>query len=110
MIGGLREHVAEAIAADQCIGGTGILSDEEEAAIGEAIYFLRTGTIPSGQDETEIVQALAHIKAQLGSNRIYACGSFTRVDQYYLHCADVAIQAYDQWVEKRSQRTKETEA
>lgn len=96
---GLRQTVAAAIQADADCGGLGVLTKEEQDAIEWAI------TLPVDWCEHEKKrhrQILALLIHDLGHGRMHIHGSAKpRVDQYYLHCADVAIDAYDKWLDER---------
>ena len=105
---GLRNHVAEAIRVMQEQGGVGILRAEECAALHEAAWALEQkrhdiGEMPA-DDIREERLVLAGIAADLGPHPIFMHGQPRRIDAYWLKCADVAIAAYDDWLE---QRTKE---
>lgn len=105
----LRKHVAEAIQRDQNEGGTGILRPEEVEALEWAMMAPRSGapaeTITAHEqegDRHQHRQILAALLAELGPHRMRLHGFETRTDAYYLHCADVAIEAYDDWLAKRT--------
>lgn len=106
---GLRTHVAEAIRRQQEAGGLGILRPEECAALHEAAWALEQKRRAIGEMSEEDIKkerlALAGIAADLGPNPIFIHGENRRVDEYWLKCADVAIEAYDEWLEQRAGAT-----
>lgn len=104
---GLREHVAEAIRTDQERGGAGILTDEEMHALELADLALYHADVKAGSASNENYAAkgtLAAMRHQLGPTPMFIHGEKMRVDDYWLHCADVAIRAYDAWIEERANR------
>lgn len=99
---GLRQSVADAIQRDQESGGGGILTDEEVAAVEWAI----TRTVlmhPEGDRECQQHrEALSILLHELGPRRMSIHGAEDRRCRYWLQCADVAIKAYDDWLEQRN--------
>lgn len=104
---GLRQSVAKAIQADADCGGAGILTDEEIAALEWAIFKAPIEKPAFGggaeSEDSRNKTVLSGLLHELGHKRMFICGeTMNRVDKYYLHCADVAIDAYDQWLAERS--------
>lgn len=95
---GLRESVARAIQESQEDGGMGILTPEEGAALDWAV------TSPTSAMECQETQehrnVLAGLAQQLGPTPLHIHGMPTRIDAYYLKCADIAIAAYDAWLDR----------
>lgn len=91
---GLRQSVADAIQRDMETGGSGILTDQEIAALEWAITTHEDGT----EQHRESLAVLLH---ELGRCKLRIHGAEDRRDPYWLHCADVAINAYDEWLDKR---------
>ncbi len=97
---GLRASVADAIQRDQECGGAGILTDEELIAVEWAIL----GALKMGfgdPDAKRHHQVLAVLLHELGPRIMSIHGAKNRRDQYWMHCADVAIDAYDRWLADR---------
>lgn len=103
---GLREHVAKAIESDQSVGGVGILTTEEVAALEYAMALVLQHRLTLRHDEADEAEGnaarLGLILHDLGHGRMFVDGAIRRIDQYHLHCADVAIAAYDGWVAERA--------
>ena len=105
---GIRQHVAEAIRCMQEQGGAGILRDEEMAALEQGVRSISLERINLSEksDESERLKecllSLCGIKADLGPHPIFMHGAPRRIDVYWLKCADVAIAAYDEWLEQRN--------
>jgi len=98
---GLREYVAEAIRIDQEQDGSGILTDQELEALEAAdeALFKQGHAAMSG-----LRLVLVELRRSLGpSARLWICGEKRRIDDYWLHCADVSIAAYDRWLDQRRQ-------
>lgn len=92
---GLREHVALAIANDQ---GAGIINPREVEALMSGAKLLEDG----GGDGESMARLLRAMAIDLQDKAIFSSTPrVSRVDDYYLHCADVVIAAYDQWIEHR---------
>ena len=92
---GLRNHVAQAIAHDATCGGPGILATEEQDAL------LRGAMLLAASGQTDDAALLRTLAVELGAkNTPFIAQAATRVDAYYTHCADVAIGAYEYWIER----------
>jgi hypothetical protein len=108
---GLRKHVAEAIRAMQEQGGAGILRDEEISALEQGVRSIAQERLahsehsPAADELKEHMLALCGIKSDLGPHPVFMHGEPRRIDAYWLKCADVAIEAYDEWLEKRAGET-----
>lgn len=108
---GLQEFVARAIMADQDCGGADLLTAKEVAALEWAILrpltsasaFEKAQWDQEGEQQHRLV--LAGLIADLGPSKLSVCGQQQRAGAYYLHCANVAIAAYDRWLEQRQGMT-----
>ncbi len=95
-----RDYVAKAIQQDEDMGGQGILTDDEIKALEWA------GTHDFKNDASTFHrQTLMAMLAQLGHGRMFISGAGqTRVDAYYLRCADLAIGKYEEWLDQRAKQ------
>jgi len=92
VMSGLRNHVAQAIAHDATCGGPGILATEEQDAL------LRGAMLLAASGQTDDAALLRAIAVELGAKNTPFIAPATRVDAYFLHCADVATAAYEGWI------------
>ena len=101
---GLREYVAKRIQESQEDGGMGILLPEESAALEWAVLS------PTSAMECHETQGhrktLAMLAQELGPSPLRIHGLPTKIDAYYLKCADIAIAAYDAWMDQRADATR----
>ena len=98
----LREHVADAIQRDQSAGGAGILSPEDVAAVEWALMAAMRLAAKGDAEAMQHRDTLAVLLADLGPRRMLVHGQTSRVDEYYMTCADVVISAYDAWFDERA--------
>ncbi len=101
----LRASVAKAIQHSEDCGGAGIFTDEEEIALETAlVHAIRIYDNPNERKELERYrEAIAGLIAQLGKTKMRIHGLPSRIDAYYLKCADIAIEAYDKWLDERKE-------
>lgn len=96
---GLRESVAQAIMQDQICGGVDLLSEGERDALMHGALLLQQ------QGEPQKGDILRMIAVDFGAKHLpFLNLPKPRVDDYYLHCADVTINAYDKWLKERTAR------
>ena len=91
----LREFIAQEIANDQLCGGPDIITKEEERAI------MKGAMLIENDGDEEMANALRQLAIDLGKHHLvffHGTGLRIRVDEYYLHCADVVIKAYHKWL------------
>ncbi len=110
---GLRQHVAEAIRRHDEQGGLGILSDEEVQALEAGVRAIGRERLPmsehsqASRDLKEHMLALCGLTADLGPSPVFIHGAPRRIDTYWLKCADVVIEAYDEWLQKTAKDRSE---
>lgn len=101
---GLRAHVADAIQRDQESGGAGVLTDEEIAAVEWAMVAAARAALDRVDGAERHRDTLAVMLHELGPRRMSIHGAKDRRDPYWLRCADIAINAYDDWLDRARAR------
>lgn len=94
---GLIDSVALAIAKDQECGGADILTECEVSALMSGALLLKN------EERHEEGDTLRMLAVELGKTSVCFIDPPPkhRVTDYYRHCATVAINAYDKWLEQR---------
>lgn len=98
----LREFMAQKIADDEMCGGPSIITPEEETAI-------MFGALLIQEDGDEYrANLLRSLAIDLGERHLtffQGEGLRPKVDKYYLHCADLVISAYHEWLTNMNTQT-----